>query len=139
MQSPDFDPTADCGGERGVGGGGSASSSTSGSSSGSAAEGASGGGGEGAAAAVASGGGGGGGGGYGAGGDRLEYRERTRRSVKTPSPPPVVFAVSGATPQGLEKKVKLMRHFRQEVLVVHSFAHSLIHSCVTPLKCGRLN
>ena len=44
---------------------------------------------------------GGGAGRYGVGGDRLEYRERTKRSVKVPSPPPVAFAVSvggGAPP-----------------------------------------
>ena len=62
------------------------------------------------------------------GGDRLEYRERARRGGKAPSPPPSVFsereisaatsaATSSATsspslPEGLEKKVKLMRHFR---------------------------
>ena len=58
-------------------------------------------------------------------GDRLEYRERARRGSGSnqgrrggdarafPGPPPcVAFSASAAPPAGLEKKTKLMRHFR---------------------------
>lgn len=95
VQSPDFDPAADDGGggrlDPGREGAGNSGASHAGPSRG---------------------GSSGHSGSHGRGGDRLEYRERTRRSGKTPSPPPLVFAASGATPEGLEKKVKLMRHFR---------------------------
>ena len=47
------------------------------------------------------------------GGDRLEYRERARRgSDASARPPPVAFSARAAPPEGLEKKTKLMRHFR---------------------------
>lgn len=49
-------------------------------------------------------------------GDRLEYRERARRgSGSNPEPPGapcVAFSASAPPPPGLEKKTKLMRHFR---------------------------
>ena len=51
-------------------------------------------------------------------GDVLEYRERARRQPGAASterrvaPPPVCFRASTPCPPGLEKKVKLMRHFR---------------------------
>ena len=54
----------------------------------------------------------------GAPGDRLEYRERARRregadaSERRVAPPPACFRASTPCPAGLEKKVKLMRHFR---------------------------
>ena len=49
-------------------------------------------------------------------GDRLEYRERARRgSGSNPEPPGapcVAFSAAAPPPSGLEKKTKLMRHFR---------------------------
>ena len=51
-------------------------------------------------------------------GDRLEYRERARRpqgaasTERRVAPPPACFRASEPCPPGLEKKVKLMRHFR---------------------------
>jgi len=52
-------------------------------------------------------------GGESPGGDRLEYRERARRGGEASArPPPVAFSARTAPPEGLEKKTKLMRHFR---------------------------
>ena len=52
-------------------------------------------------------------GGESPGGDRLEYRERARRGGDASArPPPVAFSARTAPPEGLEKKTKLMRHFR---------------------------
>ena len=51
-------------------------------------------------------------------GDFLEYRERARRREgadareRRVAPAPACFAASASCPEGLEKKVKLMRHFR---------------------------
>ena len=68
-------------------------------------------------------------GGGGGGGDRLEYRARQRAgksrsegssgradasssAASSSSPAPLAFSASSPPPEGLEKKAKLMRHFR---------------------------